>query len=105
MRNSQPQNILPSEVLFSAPKRPLLNRDMRDKYSIHFRRQVVRIDFHLSVALPLLLLQFHHQLHPFVGQFSKTFVIGQASLASPPGAQLNAARRDATACIATSRSS
>src|SRR6516225_10158236 len=38
---------------------------------------MVRIDFHLSVAFPLLLLQFHHQVYPFVGQFPKSFVIGK----------------------------
>src|SRR6516162_3740645 len=38
---------------------------------------MVRIDFHLSVAFPLLLLQFHYQVYPFVGQFPKSFVIGK----------------------------
>src|SRR5215831_15422304 len=38
---------------------------------------MVRIDFHLSVAFPLLLLQFHYQVYPFVGQFPKSFVTGK----------------------------
>src|SRR5438105_6263107 len=55
---------------------------------MHFRGQIVRIDFHLSVALPLLLLQFHHQVHPLVGQFPKALVAGD--LLPYPGQALGA---------------